>query len=192
METTSMAPEVMASLVIGGRYLLCLLAPLVPAIAIFKIFPDSKVFFKGPFQGLTVRAGGAFAGYVVTFLIALPMTRGIDDLATRLLKPVWTLEADVVVIDRDGIEQTLAKYANIFSVTVNPRLYQVGASRVTLNFPLTSDTWPSMLFEIPEFGAEFFDLKDGKYEVQRNEITKTIKIEGAVIIREQASPDPTF
>ena len=37
--------------------------PLVPAILIYRYFPDTQVVASGPLAGLTVKASGAFAAY---------------------------------------------------------------------------------------------------------------------------------
>jgi hypothetical protein len=44
-------------------YLLAVLCPLIPAILIYRLFPETKVSVPGPLAGLTLRAGGAFAAY---------------------------------------------------------------------------------------------------------------------------------
>ena len=45
-----MTPELTGALMIGVRYVVCLLAPLIPAVLIFKLFPDSKISLSGPLQ----------------------------------------------------------------------------------------------------------------------------------------------
>ena len=47
-------------------YTLYICLPLIPAIVIFRLFPDTKVAVSGPLQNFTVNATGAFAAYVVT------------------------------------------------------------------------------------------------------------------------------
>jgi hypothetical protein len=44
---------------------LWMLLPMVPAVLIFRMFPDAKAFVRGPLQGLSFTASGAFAGWVV-------------------------------------------------------------------------------------------------------------------------------
>lgn len=51
--------------------LVWLLAPLIPAILIYRLFPSSEAFVEGPLQGLKVNAGGAIAGYVILLLLSL-------------------------------------------------------------------------------------------------------------------------
>ena len=47
-------------------YILYVLLPVIPALIIFKLFPDAKVSVSGPLQNLTINASGAFGAYVVT------------------------------------------------------------------------------------------------------------------------------
>lgn len=60
-------------------YVVYVLLPLVPAILIFKLFPDTKVTVAGPLQNLTVNATGAFAAYVVTVAIGFFLVKNVED-----------------------------------------------------------------------------------------------------------------
>ena len=42
--------------------------PLIPAWIKYRVTPDQKLGLMGPFQGLTVKASGAFTAYVVVLL----------------------------------------------------------------------------------------------------------------------------
>jgi hypothetical protein len=57
--------------------------PLVPAILIFWLFPDSKVAVSGPLQNFTVNATGAFAAYVVTVLLGFFLVKYIETQITE-------------------------------------------------------------------------------------------------------------
>jgi hypothetical protein len=59
-------------------YVLFVLLPLVPAVLIFWLFPESKVAVTGPLQGLTVNATGAFAAYIITGLLGFFIVRQIE------------------------------------------------------------------------------------------------------------------
>ena len=47
-------------------YVFYVLLPVVPAVIIYKLFPETKVALSGPFQNFTLNATGAFAAYIVT------------------------------------------------------------------------------------------------------------------------------
>lgn len=62
--------------------LLVLLLPIIPAFLLFRFLPASADV-SGPFQGLKIKLGGAFAGYFITALFAWQVAQG-------LLKPKWS------------------------------------------------------------------------------------------------------
>ena len=64
-------------------YALYVCLPLVPAILIFWLFPDSKVAVSGPLQNFTVNATGAFAAYVVTVLLGFFLVKYIETIITE-------------------------------------------------------------------------------------------------------------
>jgi hypothetical protein len=68
-----MAREPMVMLSLALLQVLWVLLPLIPAVLIYRLFPDTKVGVSGPLANLTVRASGAFAGYLVVFLIVMPL-----------------------------------------------------------------------------------------------------------------------
>lgn len=68
--------------------LLILLLPIVPAFVLFRFLPSSANA-EGPFKGLTIKLGGAFAGYIVTVLLSWQV-------AESLLEPMWSDNWNVV------------------------------------------------------------------------------------------------
>lgn len=62
-------------------YVLYVLLPLIPALLIFKLFPDTKVTVAGPLQNLTINATGAFAAYVVTVALGFFI---VQDVVTQI------------------------------------------------------------------------------------------------------------
>lgn len=67
------------------------LLPLVPAYVLFKAL-HSKAEVGGPFKGLTVKLGGAFAAYFVVFLV---LWRGLDTEIERFHYHTWTVNGSV-------------------------------------------------------------------------------------------------
>lgn len=59
-------------------YLSYVLLPLIPAILIFRLFPETKVAVSGPLQNLTVKTTGAFGAYVVTALLGFFLVRQVE------------------------------------------------------------------------------------------------------------------
>lgn len=52
-----------------------LLAPMIPAIVIYEKLPMSGAEVKGPFQGLQIKLGGAFAAYFLLVLVSVAFLR---------------------------------------------------------------------------------------------------------------------
>jgi hypothetical protein len=61
-----------------GLYVLYVLLPIIPAVVIFKLFPDTKVAVSGPFQNLTIKATGAFGAYVATVALGFFLVKNIE------------------------------------------------------------------------------------------------------------------
>ncbi|HYK90527.1 MAG TPA: hypothetical protein VE398_17270 [Acidobacteriota bacterium] len=75
--------------------LLILLLPLIPAFVLFRFLP-STADVTGPFKGLTLKLGGAFAGYFVTVLLSWQV-------AKSMAEPTWSDNWNVVAqITFDG------------------------------------------------------------------------------------------
>ena len=55
-----------------------ILLPLIPAIIIFRLFPNTTVAVSGPLQNFTINATGAFAAYVVTILLGVFLFRNAE------------------------------------------------------------------------------------------------------------------
>jgi hypothetical protein len=62
--------------------LLVLLLPLIPAYVLFRFLPSSANV-EGPFKGLTIKLGGAFAAYFVTVLLSWQV-------ATKFVERYWS------------------------------------------------------------------------------------------------------
>src|ERR1700678_2658876 len=85
-------------------YVLYILLPMIPAILIFKNFPEAKVTVSGPLQNLTVNATGAFAAYIVIVLLgAYPVGRVESQIQWSRFYPV----KGIIDLDANQIIQGL-------------------------------------------------------------------------------------
>ena len=66
-----------------------LLLPMLPAVAIFKMFPLSRADGTGRFYGMKWKLGGAFAGYAFLLLVLYLFLRGELDRAGE--SQVWRI-----------------------------------------------------------------------------------------------------
>lgn len=82
-------------------YAVYVLLPIIPATLIFRMFPDSKLAVSGPFQGLSVKASGAFGAYIVTVAMGYFLIQFIQESITASQGvAVWTVVAGVVHDDQ--------------------------------------------------------------------------------------------
>ena len=81
--------------------------PLVPAILIYRLFPDTQVAASGPLAGLTVKASGAFAAYLIVFLFIFALVSPIRDAIGSGMRPFWEIHRRVKLVDQDGIQADL-------------------------------------------------------------------------------------
>jgi hypothetical protein len=86
----------MASIVVLAAMLLI---PIVPAYVLFKALP-SNADAEGPFQGLKVKLGGAFAGYFVVLLVVFTLRNDWAPPAPPPAYQVWQVQG--TLLDPDG------------------------------------------------------------------------------------------
>jgi len=136
-------------------YALYVLLPLVPATVIYKTFPDTQVAVSGPLSGFSVRAGGAFAAYIVTVLLGFFIVTETQMLIRATSQASWTVVSDVKLYDNEGnvIEgsqrEQLLHYLNI---TVEPSRDLPAEGQVYVKTPIDENNPPVIIYEIPEFG----------------------------------------
>jgi len=75
-------------------FIIWFLVPAIPAIIIFKLIPGSKVFLKGPFQGVKINLTGAFGGYFLLILASYLMVKEMI-FEKQPDVEVWTLKGFV-------------------------------------------------------------------------------------------------
>lgn len=78
---------------------LIVLLPMIPAIALFKLLP-SRAAVKGPFRGLKVNLGGAFAAYFVLFLMLAALFRNPPP---QEAVQIWRVTGTVQFSDQEGV-----------------------------------------------------------------------------------------
>lgn len=160
----------------AGIYLLLISGPLVPAILIYWLFPDTVVVVKGPLSGLTMRATGAFAVYAVVFMISYPFASRMQETTSALVTPVWTLKARVAPVDGQG--QRLAGDLLLKGMTVefNPALHRISPPYIQLAIPSDRKNWPLITFQIPNHGGKVINLADMEKELDINDSEKVIRL----------------
>jgi hypothetical protein len=86
--------------------------PLIPALVIFKFFPDAKVSISGPLQKFTVNANGGFAAYIVTVLLGWSVVSYIQaEIRSTRLYAVEGVFLDLGKNQYVGSERFYSQYA---------------------------------------------------------------------------------
>ena len=158
--------------------------PLLPAWLTFKITPNQTVGLKGPLQGLTVRTTGAFAAYLVIFLIVGTHVQDGISIIGSVAHPAWRVNANVRVLGPDDKPEQLLPEQSI-AVTFKPELHTTDNNRILLRIPYDRENWPLVRLQIPSFGgSEAIDLsrmKDSAMEI--NPFLKTAELKEPITVR---------
>jgi hypothetical protein len=165
-----------------------ILLPLIPAVLTYKIAPGEKIAASGPLSGLTIRVTGAFAAYLIVFLLSFSAFRDGLAIAAAMAKPNWMLSAKIVLRDEKG-DPVDASASSIPPVTVtyDPPLSRSYPDRLEIVVPGNADQWPNVVLHIPSFGGKTIYLKD---EVKNDAITMSplrleARLDDPIIIRRQ-------
>jgi len=140
-------------LVYGCVYLLAVLAPLIPAIFIYKAFPDTKVSIGGPLSGLTLNAGGAFAAYVVTFLLSMSVMSHFRDALDTMTTPVYYVTGQIELVDENGNQVNDPQIVNGVTAEYMPLMYQLNGSSMALTVPVTEQGNPVITVGVNGMGS---------------------------------------
>jgi hypothetical protein len=164
-------------------YLLAVLCPLVPAILIYKLFPDTKVSVTGPLSGLTLRAGGAFAAYVTTFLLSMLIVTHFRNFLDSLLgTQVWTVTGKVVLLDENGKPITDQELLNGVTIEYFPNPTEQKFGQLKLVVPVDKK-WPTIHVALPKLGSADLDHPFKEFEPREDEKTHTIDFNKPVQIK---------
>lgn len=114
--------------------------PLLPAILIYKIFPNTNIKASGTIGALTWNASGAFAAYMIVLaVIMLSPLKQLTSAVGGFYSPTWTVEMEIHGYDG---EANPAKFDDI-DVVLNPDMHRISEDKVILKIPgLKRSEWP--------------------------------------------------
>ena len=167
-----------------GLFTVWVILPLVPAVLIYRLFPDTAVAVSGPFANLTVRASGAFAAYLIVFAATyLFIVKQTEEVVVSFQRPFWTIKGRIVLIDKEGQEVTAESLIEKMRIRTDPDQFKVQSYRVQLSIPEVGGDLPAVIFEIPTWGRKEIDLRTTK-EVSVDRLRKTIEITKPIMIKD--------
>lgn len=164
-------------------YALYVLLPIIPAVIIYKLFPKTTADVSGPLGGLTVKAGGAFAAYIVTVVLGSTLVSRIDDRIAAMSTPVWEVNAKLEFRDNQGrVIRDPQDIVKDVKVMVYPALEELIYPEFTMRLPLVKpDLWPTLVFQAPGFKPHPIHLKKKAENAQRNTLKGSVALDTIVL-----------
>lgn len=178
------SPDLKVMIAMFALLIIWVLIPLVPAILIYRLFPDTKVSLTGPLSNLTLRATGAFAAYAVVLLIAFFLVQPMHNKICGMSDEVWRVNAHVRIIDESGQPVSGQDLFESMTVEVSPDLFHVTQDSVKLTLPKDSRGWPDLVFHIPDFGGATVNLETEKSNLEIDRGERIVTLRTPVTIRE--------
>jgi hypothetical protein len=184
--------EWMMMIAFGGLYLAWVILPLVPAVLIYRLFPSTTVAVSGPFAGLKVNAGGAFAAYLIVFAAVYPpLVPPTRDTIAGWSHQFWTMKADVQLLRADGSEYPRSTALVSKLNVLKPTPGKFDSYQVTLKLEEEEGEFPNVILEIPDFGQILIPLKAMTPKLTVNRFKRTISLNEPIVIKELSSGGAT-
>jgi hypothetical protein len=163
-------------------YALYVLLPIIPAVIIYKLFPKTATGVSGPLGGLTFKAGGAFAAYIVTVVLGSALVNRIDDRIAAMSTPVWEVNAKLEFRDNQGrVIRDPQDIVKDVKVLIHPALEELIYPEFTMRLPLVKpDLWPTLVFQAPGFKPHPIHLKKADV-AQRNTLKGSVALDKIVL-----------
>lgn len=178
--------NIAAALLSCFLYSLYVLLPMIPAIVIYRLFPDTKVALSGPFANLTMKSTGAFAAYVVVVSLGFFLIKNTHTIIAGMVQPMWTIKATLELQDTDGKrldDQSPLQYLEVF---LKPDLRIKEGNFIKLQVPSTGVSKPEYLinFKLPQFGEKTIDTSQLKSdEINEDSFSRVLRIEKPISIQ---------
>jgi hypothetical protein len=183
------------SVFLVGLLLIWVALPLLPAILIYKLCPDGNVGLSGPLANLTVKASGAFAGYLIVLLVTFPVEQKISENVEGWKKNIphqfWTVEVPIEFMRSDGKSiqnsNNISKLLQSMKVETDPVPHRYGTAKVTLRIVAPEGQLPLVTLKFSTFEDETIDLGNDTLYAEIDNAGRTIHIKGPIKIRPQRS-----
>ncbi len=146
-----------------------LLLPIIPATLVYRLSPDMPIAASGFFSGLSINAGGAFAGYFALVLIISPFVYTTWRDINRPTQRYLTVKGTIKLIDPQPQPQqkpTVHSPDRLGDLRfeTDPRTFHKVNNKITLNIPKNSrGTEPLIILEIHKWGKTDVDLNAAKW-----------------------------
>lgn len=182
--------EVMTMLSFVGLIALWISSPLLPAVLIYRLVPGNNVAVSGPLAGLTVKASGAFAAYLIIFLVELPLVYYVKDIIRGWQTEYWTIRGTVKLVDANGKDAPNYYFRGGMDVGTIPDTNTLGPDMI-LKIVRLEGRLPKIKVHLGKFGEGFVDLHDLEGSGLRHSVdyfSHTIHLQDPIVIRQEEVP----
>lgn len=165
-----------------------ILLPLVPAVLIYLIFPNTQTKLGGPFSGLTLKSSGAFSAYFIVLLASYPVwSRQSQDMRT-LMRPTWVVTGAVKVLNEQGREISYRGSNSKLDLTLSPKLIDVTGNEFSIMVPEFDNNLPRIEINYKDFGGISIDpdRPPPGVDVDRDPASHRITIKTPLVIQKEA------
>jgi hypothetical protein len=173
---------VILSIVVFALYVLL---PLIPSILIYKMFPETKVTAEGEISNWKIKAGGAFAAYIVVVLLGGPLLSRTQGIIDGMAACTWTVHFPQVILkDENGQPVPSQHLIKTLDVKLVPDVITKTHQIVSVTIPSHGIKVPTstLTFSIPNFGEEPVDLQSTHYKFEREGL-RGIKFTEPIVIQ---------
>lgn len=170
-------------------YALYVLIPLIPSILIYKMFPQTRVTAEGEINNWKIKAGGAFAAYIVVVLLGGSLLQRTQHIIDGMSKCVWTIYIPQILLqDKNGHPLPDRQLLKALDVKLNPDVVVKNSQVVNVEIPSAGVSLPTttLSFAIPNFGEETIDLQKPSHKFEKE--GRHIKLTEALVIRQWPNP----
>lgn len=168
---------------------LWILLPLIPAVLIYWLFPNSTAAWAhGTLAGFTVKAGGAFAAYLIVLFAAKPLADREANQAIAYLHPVWTIKGALRIIDKNGaVSHPGETFFQKINIKTEPPISSFADPTFTITVPEGQGGIPNVYLFIPDYSKTVLLTL-----ANIDKINKTAGVLGEVEIQEPRPSDSEY
>ncbi len=160
--------------------------PLLPAVLIYRLFPDTAVAVSGPLARLTFKATGAFGAYLIVFFALYHfITTQVYNVVGGFFHPSWTITGKLNLIDKNGKPVHAQRYFQNLTIRTQPELHSFGDPTFRITIPEGENGLRVVILDIPAFGQYYWEPKNVKPgEEEIDWFNKTIELKTPIEIRQ--------
>lgn len=159
--------------------------PLIPAILIYKIFPDTQVGAKGLMGNLKINATGAFAAYIITSVMSFFVVQYIQETIKTSNNQNWTVSTRINYLNSKGkpLNTDIQKLVEMTQIYIKPDPFIIKSPEL-IKFNVSAKGREFILsFHQKNFSGPTIDIsqEDSSYKI--DEKNKTIHL-GNIVMKQ--------